>query len=409
MTAFRQKQPGENPFHPGFGEPPPFLAGRQAEQDALAARIDGLALGGSRRPFIIYGPRGMGKTSLLEWIAEESRNRAGRTWTGRQKLSVIVADGSDMLASEANTLGLLLPAKGGRKAVELGAEASMDGMGGLGGTVRVQRPGISFINAAQHLIAACKKRPLLLLIDEAHVVSSANVYRSFLSLVQAVIGKAPLLLVLAGTPDLPDALSSVGAAFISRSQLLGVALLEKDEAKRAIREPLAEDGIQIDEEALSLAAEDSQRYPYFLQVWGAALWDAAVAQGRRRLTLADAQAVRPSVQQDKSDFYDARYTEVHADKLTRAAAVALANAFGRADRFTRSQLLDIVEEALSPLLPEGDDLTRSANERFKTLLHLGFVWRKPGETTVSAGIPSLMHYIASQIREERAPYAVAAR
>ncbi len=69
------------PFEPGPGRLPPYLAGREAEQRALAGFVARLR---ERRPppsdLILYGPRGNGKTVLLRWLEQEvigrNENRA---------------------------------------------------------------------------------------------------------------------------------------------------------------------------------------------------------------------------------------------------------------------------------------------------------------------------------------------
>ena len=63
-----------NPFAPGQGEVPPFLAGRGSEQALIGDRLSQLAV--ERTPgsdLILYRPRGNGKTALLEWTLREAR------------------------------------------------------------------------------------------------------------------------------------------------------------------------------------------------------------------------------------------------------------------------------------------------------------------------------------------------
>lgn len=58
-----------DPFVPGAGILPPYLAGREAEQ-SLFRKIFGRLREGRSLPdeVILYGPRGNGKTALLSWI-----------------------------------------------------------------------------------------------------------------------------------------------------------------------------------------------------------------------------------------------------------------------------------------------------------------------------------------------------
>ena len=69
-------------------------------------------------------------------------------------------------------------------------------------------------------------------------------------------------------------------------------------------------GEGIDADALTLVVEDSQRYPYFIQLWGEALWERRPATGATRLTAAHAAAARPDVAAWVTDYYEDRYLEL---------------------------------------------------------------------------------------------------
>ena len=65
-----------NPFNPGAGRMPPFLAGRASIVRSLKADMRQVYdHSEGARPVIISGLRGMGKTVLLQELAEEARNR----------------------------------------------------------------------------------------------------------------------------------------------------------------------------------------------------------------------------------------------------------------------------------------------------------------------------------------------
>ena len=67
MTPTRTR----NPFKPGNGLRPPYLAGRENEQSRLREILADMADGEPpAADMLMYGPRGMGKTVLLNnWIA----------------------------------------------------------------------------------------------------------------------------------------------------------------------------------------------------------------------------------------------------------------------------------------------------------------------------------------------------
>ena len=56
---------GRNPFTPDFDVPPPVLAGREKELKILSQMATDLDTGSNVRSIVLYGPRGNGKTALL--------------------------------------------------------------------------------------------------------------------------------------------------------------------------------------------------------------------------------------------------------------------------------------------------------------------------------------------------------
>jgi hypothetical protein len=67
-----------NPFRPGAGHTPPYLAGRTAEQDALRGLLQQTVV---TQNMILTGLRGSGKTVLLDTFKPIS-NQAGWLWVG---------------------------------------------------------------------------------------------------------------------------------------------------------------------------------------------------------------------------------------------------------------------------------------------------------------------------------------
>ena len=66
------------PFQAGDGGLPPYLAGRESEQDICRAFVSRLRHGRSPpREIVFYGPRGNGKTALLVWLQKEAASSPG--------------------------------------------------------------------------------------------------------------------------------------------------------------------------------------------------------------------------------------------------------------------------------------------------------------------------------------------
>ena len=67
-------QKRRNPFTPGDGALPPYLAGREKEQAALLRMVQDVASGYvPPHNVLISAPRGNGKTVLLHWTAKQAQ------------------------------------------------------------------------------------------------------------------------------------------------------------------------------------------------------------------------------------------------------------------------------------------------------------------------------------------------
>ena len=365
-------------FTPGSGATPPALTGREPEQAVLNRCLADLA-GGASPPHdvVLIGPRGNGKTVLLNWF---------RNACGGHKLDVAaltpdeVPDRAALIAalSPRTRISKLLPRKVGVAAV---------------GSAEWTAPAEAPDHLARRLIVRCRRKAVVVLLDEAHTLDP-EVGRTLLNASQRVRGEAPFLLVLAGTPGLSAHLGTMNASFWSRlgQGRLGIGLLSAAAAREALIEPLASHGVAVDADALDTVVEDSQRYPYFLQLWGDALWSRHLATGAARLTFTHVAEARPDVAAWMTDYYEDRYRELEMGGLL-PAAVALAPVFQSGADATASD-----HEIDAALAATGEDAAARLAAR-EALHRLGYVWRPPGQlppVTWSAGIPSLMTHVLDQ-------------
>ena len=180
-----REQPPINPFVPGHGALPPFLAGRGAEQQELMRLLAYVRAGrGAPRSAVLSGPRGNGKTVLLRWFEREIE-AAG-------KVDVVWRTPSDLPSLDALATTLVPPARF-RSLLPDTLSVSI-GIGRLGWELG-GNPG----TLAELLTLRCAHRPLVILLDEAHTLDE-GVGRALLNAGQSVAATAPFLLVLAGTP-----------------------------------------------------------------------------------------------------------------------------------------------------------------------------------------------------------------
>ena len=371
-------------FVPGDGALPPALVGRSAEQAVLSRCLDDLARGAAPpHNVVLVGPRGNGKTALLNWF----KTRCGERASGVDVLRLTpgeIADAQGLIDTVAPRRGIarLLPRKVGVASV---------------GSPEWQPARER--NFKRALLARCRCRPLALLLDEAHTLD-LGVGGLLLNASQQVRAETPFLLVLAGTPGLAARLGAMDASFWSRlgAGLLGIGRLDPDAARAALVEPLRANDVRIEAAALETVVEDSQCYPYFIQLWGDALWQDHLATGASELTAETVVTARPKVAAWVADYYQSRYRELRGGGLM-SAAVAVAPLFLRQNAASGQNATASEQELDAALAATGAE---DAADRFAILesLHrLGYVWCPPGQGAPmawSAGIPSLMRYVLDQ-------------
>ena len=237
-----------------------------------------------------------------------------------------------------------------------------------------------------------RKGPLLIAIDEAHILAT-DAGRALLNAVQRLRRKKlPLMLLLVGTPDLPRRLNSMNASFWGRSAKLRIRLLNPDAATDAIRIPFEAAGRSIAADAMEQMVLESHGYPFFLQMWGKLLWRATQADGRPA-SRDDVDRVRPSFIEVRNEYYIDRYEELDRVELAFVAA-RLSEAFIETTERTRPAVNEVIRKALEHQGRESDKHSvMTARER---LCDLGYIWSVVHESRLyyEPGIPSLMRFVA---------------
>ena len=359
-------------FRPGAGAVPPTLAGREAQQRVLSRCLADLA-GGDAPPHdvVLLGPRGNGKTALLNWFraacAEASIDVAALTPQRIPNRGAL----ADALAPRCG-LARWLPRKVGVASAEW-------------------QSGARNKDLVQALVARCRRKPLAVLLDEAHTLA-LDVGGALLNASQQVRADAPFLLVLAGTPGLPDRLSAMDASFWSRlgEGLLGVGRLDDAATRDALAKPLAALHVDIESGALDAAVERSQRYPYFIQLWGDAIWQRHAASQPAPITAELVAAAATDVAPHVADYYQSRYRELRAEGLLDAASAVAELLQPRTDAKATERELD------AALAAAGIEEAEGRIAALDGLNRLGYVWCPPGQqppVAWCAGIPSLTTYI----------------
>lgn len=159
-----------------------------------------------------------------------------------------------------------------------------------------------------------RKAGLALLLDEAQILTddkSAKGEHPLSTLIAAVSTlqkeQIPVCLVLCGLPTLAVNLLNARTYTERMFQGVVVAALDANATREAFVEPLRGSAIDAADDLVDEVLREVEGYPYFVQLWGAELWDATSASGLHRMTATTLQVVRERIYERLDlDFYEPR-------------------------------------------------------------------------------------------------------
>jgi AAA ATPase domain len=344
-----------NPYQPGVGTTPPYLADREQQMQRFRGYLRDFP--DKRRNIRLSGLRGVGKTVLLKEYRDAARERdwvvVRRDLTSRlceeQDFAAALADDLDTairaFSSAAKLKALLTGARDavGEITVGLPGGASVSVkpvLGARASSVLEDRVGNALIHVGR--LAAKAQRGVAFLYDEAHTLHDQPRQRQYPlgallgALVQAQDEEEPPLPVMLVVSGLPPLVQNLQAARSHAERLFRVEELgnlelqapgrnQPSPAALALIKPAAETGIRFDAAVAQQVATDVDGYPYFIQKYGEALWDAADAANLRSVNFRLYEDARARVQDALDiEFFENRYLDApRADQLTLRVAADL--------------------------------------------------------------------------------------
>lgn len=265
-----------NPFTATLGATPPLLVGRnEVIQDFGFALDDGP--GAHERISLIVGPRGIGKTVLLNAFEDEALERGWLTLSETATAGFVERLRSDIIQLLAKD----------RKKLK-GLNVSILGIGGgLNWDTRaIAESTYSLRNALKDLLAY--KRELdrksrqqaggvLLTLDEMHHQRSQELIEFGATVQHLVRESEDISVVMAGIPSsikplLSGRLNGSDDAnpvtFLRRANRIELGRVSEADVREALEEPLHQASTSWSQEALDIAAEACHGYPFMIQLVG---------------------------------------------------------------------------------------------------------------------------------------------
>lgn len=297
----------DNPFTPNAGARPPVLAGRVDELTAFEVLLDRLTRGHSAQSMIVIGLRGVGKTVLLTEFEERAR-RSG--WITVEAEITKHADFGGRMANLVRRALLQAAPKArwkdrGRRAAQVlkSFQLTVSPSGEVTAGMREVEPlegladsgnlaeDLTDVMVALGEAAQEESTGVVFLFDEVQFLSLPELEALIAALHKTVQRQLPITFVGAGLPQLPELAGDAKSYAERLLRFPFVGSLPHDEAVTAVRGPLRELEVEIDEDAVEAVVAYTEGYPYFLQEYGSTIWDLASASPVSLATVERAQEV----------------------------------------------------------------------------------------------------------------------
>ena len=393
-----------NPFRPGAGHPPPYLAGRQAERAEFQRLLEQTTI---LENMVLTGLRGVGKTVLLDSFRPLAIER-GWVWVGTdlsESTSVSednmairlctdlspITSGVVMETEEVRNVGF----EAGTREVHhtLGYEALIGLYHRIPGLALDKIKGVLEV-AWRALSKEPQTRGIIFAYDEAQNLSDQSAKEQYpLSLLldcfQSLQRKGlPLMLVLTGLPTLFPKLVEARTFSERMFRVLFLQSLVRSESEDAIRRPIADSDcpLQLDDDAVATIISMSGGYPYFIQFICREVYDAFI----QRIDRVDRTSVPIAEIERKldTDFFAGRWAR--ATDRQRELLSAITQIDNCDEEFTVQEVVEASKRILDKPFSSSH-----VNQMLATLAVQGLVY-KNRHGRYSFAVPLLGRFIRRQ-------------
>jgi hypothetical protein len=360
--------PIRNPYAPGAGQRPPELAGRDRELAQFDVTLERVAAGRPERSMVVSGLRGVGKTVLLNALRGQAVQRA---WgTGKiearpeQSVRLPIAqavhaavrevahrhrdpDRVDAVAGVLKSFALRTELKD-RKGIRWNPPTDVAATKGRADSGDLELDLVELFTDVAEL-ARDLGVGVGLFVDEMQDITSPELGALCGAVHEISQQSSPLVIVGAGLPHLPVALSASKSYAERLFRYVAVDRLSRDMADRAWLRPAAEEGVDYEPEALDELYTLTDGYPYFVQAYGKVTWDVAVGTPIR---VADVKEAAPEAEAELGvGFFGARYeraTPAERDYMRTMADLGADNDDGSVTTADVAKVLGRKPQSLSP-------------------------------------------------------------
>ena len=331
--------PVRNPYTPNAGARPPALQGRDDLLEDFRLLVERVGEGRSDKGYVVTGLRGVGKTVLLgefETIARDlgavvvfyevpkAPGSLTRRFPALARKALLDLSPSVRWGERARRAAAVIrgfkarfdPDGGWSITFDAADAISVEGVADSGDFVADLADLVEVLGEA----ARAEGRVVVFLIDEIQHLDSSELSALVIAKHRVNQRVLPVVFAGAGLPQLP-AFTAEAQTYAERMfRWPQIGRLDDRAARLAILEPAARLGVAFDEDALSFITDYTEGYPYFLQEYGRAVWDAAAGSP---ITLEDAVDTRSTVEAVlDQDFFSVRVAGLPDRELEYLRALA---------------------------------------------------------------------------------------
>jgi hypothetical protein len=364
-----------NPYAPGAGQRPPELAGRDRELQQFDVTLERVAAGRPERSLVLSGLRGVGKTVLLNALRShavqrywgtgkfEARSDQGIRLPLAQAMHAAVREMAhrhrnpaavDAVAGTIKSFALRTELQH-RKSVRWHPPTDIAATRGRADSGDLELDLVELLGDVAGL-ATDVGVGIALFIDEMQDVSAEELAALCGACHETSQQAAPLVVVGAGLPHLPVALSTSKSYAERLFRYVSIDRLTRDAADQALRVPASTEGVDFEPTALDALYELTGGYPYFVQAFGKVTWDTAP---RSPIRAEDVREAAPQAETELAiGFFGARYDRATPAERDYMRAMADLGADGSNLPVLTSDVASLLGRRPQSLSPARDGLIK---------------------------------------------------
>lgn len=361
----------QNPFKPSAGANPPTLIGRDNVILEFENGIDE-GVGAPGRLMRISGPRGSGKTVLLNDLGDRARDVGWNV--------VDVSAGVDLMDDLFYELSPLQQVA----SADVAASAGI-----LSGTVHVENQAPSLRELMRN---RAKGAGLAITIDEVQDASREDMQRIAHAVQHLIREGQNVALVFAGlTSGLSDLVNGEAMTFLRRALNEELGAINEREVGISLRDSFTKTGFALDDELLRQVTLATAGYPYLIQLVGYYVWKRASTHADTSQTV-----TKTDVEEGVAIAHDRFHQAVHEPALANISKGCM------------NYLIALAQEgegaSTAAIARRMNKSPKSTSSYRKTLLQRQVI-EAPRRGYVKLAIPFMREYILDNEQELLERYA----